>query len=241
MVTDESQATSTENMTPFPTPTEQIAQTQTTQPAPPPVVTTTTTQLDPDSIIDERVKRLKEGKLALFVNSSMNQGVPEKAIVRITAENIDNAIKEGLLNYSAPELQDIKVGSVMKVFLYGKEDQFQITRIGSEEQIVEGMRFAQWEWNVVPVTWGSCTLRVKATVNLLIPGRGEKSIDVLVFDHPVHIKVNYKYMFMSFFGNKNNWPFFIGGTSILGLVVAAFKVIRKKMNSNERPQRWERL
>lgn len=117
----------------------------------------------------------------------------------------------------------------MKVFLTGEEGAFKITRLSSsDEQIIEGKSFAQWEWEVTPQKWGTHKLYLTATVNLLVPGRGEKPVDVPVFIKPIEIKVNYSYLAISFLSVPSNWTYIIGGGSLVAFLGGIGGWIKKR-------------
>lgn len=232
--------------TPFPTPTPKPTPhshpTYTPTPAPSPSPGINPGTQDERAVIDKLVNDLRDGRLAFLGPNTMDQGVPVNVSARITSQELNNAISQGLQGSGFPQLEPIKVGPIMKVFLTGEEGAFKITRTnGSEEQVVEGKPFAQWDWEVIPQKWGTRKLYLAATATLLVPGRGEKPVDVPVLIKPIAIKVNYSYMVKSFLSNVGNWSYLLGGTSLAAIIAAVWKWLKGRGSHNGNPPGWENV
>ena len=156
----------------------------------------------------------------------MKVGVKERVEVRLT-QNITENLTEGLIGSGVPQIEEIDVGTFMKVRLTG--DNFDIKPLSSEEQVVRPVRFTEWSWDVTPLKSGIQELHLTVTVRVLIPGQDEQKIDWDVMDKRISVKVNPSYTIKRFIESYWQW---IAGT-IITIVIAAIG-IRKKIRREER-------
>jgi len=90
----------------------------------------------------------------------------------------------------------------MKVRLSG--DNFKISALNEEEQIVAKDTYTEWAWDVVPLKSKIQVLHFHVTIRLKIEGSEEKR-DYPVIDKEVYVKVNPVYSTKVFAVNNWKW------------------------------------
>jgi len=128
----------------------------------------------------------------------------------------------------------------MSVTLHADKSEFDIKSYGSEEQLVAGRSFAQWEWDVTPLEYGERTLHLKAVVNIA-SDQEKGAYDIPVIDRPIKVKINPPYIAAQVAKSKETWTILLG--SGFGLVVVsgltALIVRRRKQHRDEKTRKWE--
>ena len=115
----------------------------------------------------------------------------------------------------------------MKVTLYAEESDFHITKLSSEEQIVTGRPYAQWDWTVMPIRYGERSLHLKATAHVVLERFGEKSVDVPVIDKLINVRISPGYIAKETLKNASTWQYVLGGGSLMAVVSGLFAAIRR--------------
>lgn len=184
------------------------------------------------------------GRLAFHAPDAMVQGEDIRVEARIASHDIGASLTEGLPTNGQMEPEGIQVSPVMKAILFSEDDAFTITSKSSEEQLITGRPFAQWEWYIRARKSGEHTIHLKIIAVVHTNDRGDKPMDIAVADKPIKIKVSYGYMLGEFFGDLSNWKYLIGSTSLVAIIAAAWKFIRDWINRRRgpgNPTGWERL
>ena len=174
------------------------------------------------------LRQLTEGRIAFNPPTTMQQGQEERIEARISSEDIGAKLTEGLKGRGLPDVQNVKVGSLMKVLLYSEESEFQITKLSSEEQVVSGRPFAQWDWTVTPLDYGEHSLHLMATAKVVIERLGEKSVDVPVIDRKINVKVSPAYIVKRMVRTPSTWQIVFGSGTGIVVISAIFAAIRKR-------------
>lgn len=177
---------------------------------------------DLSKIVEDELKRLAPGRVLFNPPQEMKVGVKERVEVRIT-KTITEDLTVGLRGRGVPQIEEIKVGTLMKVRLMG--DSFDMKALSHEEQVVAGEGFTQWDWDVTPLKSGIQTLLLTVTVRIKIPGYGEEKIDYPVFERQIKVKVSPIYSTINFI--KSYWQWIVSAM-IIPIIGWAVKKWRKK-------------
>lgn len=182
-----------------------------------------------EQLIAEELKKLVEGQIVFAVPENMKQGKSERVEVRISSKQIGPKLTEGLKSRGTPLVEDIKVAKFMKVVLYGEEDEFRITKPPdtTEQQIVTERDYAQWEWQVTPLSFGEQTLYLKATAVIPLGQVGEKTIDVPLMEKRINVSVSPLYIVSSTAKKFDWWQFLLGGGVLFGVPVAIWRYLTR--------------
>ena len=180
---------------------------------------------DLSQIVEDEIKKLTPGRILFNPPEEMKVGVKEKVEVRIT-KTLTEDLSKGLKGSGKPQIEQIRVGTFMKVRLMG--DNFDIKPLSNEEQIVAGEGFTQWEWDVVPLKSGIQYLILGVTVRLKLPNGAEEKKDYPVFDRRIEVKVNLPYTINKFI--KSYWQWIITAVllPIIGWFANKWRKSRKK-------------
>ena len=192
------------------------------QPAPP----------DLSKVIDDEIKKLSSGLILFNPPQEMKVGVKERVEARIT-KTITEDLSKGLKGRGLPQIEEIKVNTLMGVRLNGDKVNFDIKALSHEEQIVTGDGFTQWDWDVTPLKSGIQRLLLSVTIRIKIPNYyGEERKDYPVFERPIKVKVNPIYSLKNFI--KSYWQWIVStiiGSGIIGWII---KRILKKRRKGKR-------
>ena len=155
------------------------------------------------NFIDDQIKHLESGQILFNPPERMTVGITEIIDVRI-AKQINDQFTKGLSGHGVPQIEQIKVGTFMKVHLSG--DGFDIKlKSNSEEQIISNEGFTPWEWDVTPQKGGSQTLVLTVTIRLKLPDGKEETKDYPVFRRPIVVAVNPAYTIKTFIMKYWQW------------------------------------
>jgi len=177
-------------------------------------------------IVEDELKKLSPGRILFNPPQEMKVGVKERVEVRI-AKTITEDLTLGLKGRGIPQIEEIRVGTFMKVHLTG--DNFDIKTLSHEEQPVIGEGFTQWDWDVIPSKSGIQFLLLTVTVRIKIPNYDEERKDYPVFERRIRVKVNLIYSINKFI--KNYWQWIIGmiiSSGIIGWIATKLRRLRKK-------------
>jgi hypothetical protein len=168
-------------------------------------------------IVKDELEKLSLGQILFNPSEEMQVGVKERVEVRI-AKTIAEDLSKGLIGRGVPQIEEIKVGTFMKVRLTG--DNFDIKALSHEDQLVEGEGFTQWDWDIVPLKSGIQSLLLTVTVRIKIPKYGEENKDHPVFERQIKVKVNLFHSSKHF--TKSHWQWIVStiiGSGIIGYLV----------------------
>ena len=225
----------------FPSPTATFAPTPTPPPSPSPSNTPTpaispaisptpaaspTPEMSPtpEDPLEAEVQKLVERAIAFNPPSEMRQGAAEVISARITFQEIpEEVLIKGLPGRGQPQVERIKVSSVMKVALIGDQEAFTIQNLNNEEQAVAGKQFAQWEWKVTPVVSGDQELILRASATISTPNRPEKNVDIPVLHRTIKVRVDPLFALRRFISNNWQWLW----SALLVPIALAFWRLRK--------------
>jgi hypothetical protein len=179
------------------------------------------------------------GRLAFDPPESMEQGSWATVMARIAPQEVGEALTRG---FRHPEraADEVRVAPVMKVILFSDDGAFAITSKSSEEQIVTSP-YAQWEWYVQALKSGQHTLHLKVIASIKTPDRGEKALDITVYDKPISVDVSYRYVIGSFVGDSANWKYLIGSGSLITILGIAFGWLRNRFKKQKAASSLESL
>jgi hypothetical protein len=189
------------------------------KPAEPPALS----PLQPDfsKIVGDELKRLSLGRILFNPSKEMKVGIMERVEVRI-AKTISEDLSARLRGRGVPQIEEIRVGTFMKVRLTGNN--FDIKSLSHEDQPVTGEGFTQWDWDVVPLKSGNQSLLLSVTVRIKIPNDGEETKDYPVFEREIKVKVNLIYSTKNFI--KSYWQWIVSAiiaSGIIGWVIRKWK------------------
>jgi len=106
----------------------------------------------------------------------------------------------------------------MKTTLTADKRDFRISNLSSEEQIVAGQPYAEWDWIVKPLTYGEHELYLRASARVVLSGYGEKSVDVPVISKRIQVSISPIYVVKEKYLNIPTWEFLLGGGGIVGAI-----------------------
>jgi len=166
----------------------------------------TVTKSEPAELdeLDREVAKLHEGKILFNPPSEMKQGKRERIEARVSFEDIGAALSENLKGRAAPQIEPVKVSSIMKVILTGDQDAFAIEQFGTDEQIVKGRPFAQWSWDVTPLQSGKRSLHLQVTAVVSVAGH-DKTIGIPVIDKRIQVHISPWFASRRFISNNWQW------------------------------------
>ncbi len=181
-----------------------------------------------DEIVQAELKKLSPGRILFNVPHEMRQGVTEKVEARLT-KAITEDLSKGLKGKGVPQIEDIKLNTLMSVRLNGDKDSFDIKSLSHEDQIVEGEGFTQWEWDVTPLKFGGQSLSLTVTIRMKMPTYGEERKDYPVFEKQISVMVNPWHIVCKFV--EDYWQFII--TAMLVPIIGWFVNKRRKSQKKD--------
>jgi hypothetical protein len=162
---------------------------------------------------------VKLGALGLNV-PPMRQGREDTVEVSISrADDADSVIRTFVIHSQVPDVEPIQTSAVMQVDLNGQS--FQIRRVNPPggEQVVSDT--AIWEFEVIPLACGTQFLTVSATMQIAVPGHGEKTVRVPSLKRAFRVEVDRVYAGRAFV--QRNWQWV--GTSCIAVTLAVLGII----------------
>ncbi len=177
--------------------------------------------------IKEYLNSLSIGDLLINIPREMTLYMKERVEVRITEKMTENLFK-GFRGRGIPQVEEIKVGSLMKAFLTG--DNFDITAFSPDTQpIIGDKEFAQWEWDVTPLKTGVQTLSIVVSVVIEMPNGNTIEEGRPVFQRHIKVKIDGIWPLILRF-LKRYWQWLIG--IVIAVVGIIFGWRNKKENQN---------
>lgn len=179
-----------------------------------------------NEMLDEEIEELSIGQILFNPPEIMKVGIKERIEVRIS-QNIQEDLTESLRGRGLPRVEEIIVGSVMKVRLSGEA--FKIESFSDEVQFIGSSGYTQWEWDVIPIKSGNKLIHLSLSVSVYLRNYGEKIKSLPVMDKEILVKVNIPYSFCNFI--KNNWQWIVGTIiAVLGLLFGFIKCKKRREN-----------
>lgn len=185
----------------------------------------------PPPYLAKSLADIHDSRILFNPPKEMEQGKKERIEARISYHDIGDAITKGLRGRGEPQLELIQVGERMTVTLHGDEEEFEISKYSSEEQLVAGRSYAQWEWDVTPLQYGELSLHLKAVINVIDSKKQETAYDIPVIDRVINVKVNPPYIAARAARDKQIWTIVFGsgiGVVVVSTIVTAIIGVRRK-------------
>jgi len=152
-------------------------------------------------ILKKELDRLPLGQMVFNPPSEMKQGKKERLTLRISRDTNFN-ILDALKGNGIPKVEEIKISEFMKVRLNGEN--FEITQLNEEQQIVGYNEYTEWAWDVLPKKFGKLVLHLKVTLRIRLPF-GEEVKDHPIIDREVKVKVGIVYSLKIFIAKNWKW------------------------------------
>jgi len=147
----------------------------------------------------------------------MRVGRGETVTVRISRQALQAAIYTGLQGRGVPQTEQLVTGAFMRVNLFGSG--FTVTARSNSDQFVPATGFAEWLFDVLPVSGGEQTLTLQVAVRYKLPG-GEEVTYQPVLTRDIAVEVDYWWQLSQFV--SDNWQYFASGAGGLVLAVGGF-------------------
>ncbi len=148
---------------------------------------------------------LVQGKIAYNIPDTMEIEENYKAIVSITKAMNDSILFQYIDN-SDFKIAKIKISSRVKVILMdpAEKQNFRITSLNTEEQIVDDSTNTVWKWNIIPLKGGDHELVLRTTVKVL-DHLGENYKDKIVFEKNIKVNAPVLVTMKQFIGDYWQW------------------------------------
>jgi len=177
-----------------------------------------------NEMLDEEMEQLSVGQILFNPPEVMKAGIKERIEVRIS-QNIQEDLTKILKGRGLPRVEEIIVGSVMKVKLSGEA--FNIESFSDEVQFIGSSGYTQWEWDVTPIKTGNKFMHLSLSVSVYLQNYGEKTKSLPVMDKEIYVETNLRWGFCYFF--NNNWQWIVGTIiAILGLLFGLIKCKKRR-------------
>ncbi len=168
-------------------------------------------------IISEEIEQLPIGKILFNPPTEMEEHKKERIEVRIT-QNINEDLKESLKGRGVPQIEQIRVSTVMTAKLSG--DDFSINSLSDEQQAVFDSGYAQWEFDVTPLKAGQKILQLSISASFDMDEFGEKKKSLPVMEREIFVKVNPGERI-----KRVDWYKILGAIGgLLGIIIAILRI-----------------
>jgi hypothetical protein len=145
--------------------------------------------------IDRHFAQLSPGKAVFTVPPEMRVGDARNVAFRIARVGDEREILKALPPGMVQQWQQAHITPTMKARLNGAD--FDIKSESSEEQVVGGGSYTQWDWLVTPQASGKKELTLHVVAVVTVSGY-EKPRDVLVASRRVLVRVNPRLLMLTF-------------------------------------------
>jgi hypothetical protein len=152
-------------------------------------------------VLKAEIDRLPIGKVAFNPPDTMKLGVRERVETRISRDLNANLVSS-LKGRGFPHIDNLIISEFMKVRLSG--DDFYITPLNEEEQIILATGFTEWAWDVIARKSGRRMLHLHITLRIKLPF-GEERKDHPILDREIAVQVNPIYSVRSFIVTNWKW------------------------------------
>jgi hypothetical protein len=174
---------------------------------------------DAGELADQLASELAKGNIVFNPPSQMRTGWNEQVTVRVSRESVLPAeALSGLLGRGAPQRAQLLTGAFMRVELFGDEG-FKITPRGDADQAVPPTGFAEWLFDVLPVSGGERMLTLRVAARYKLPS-GEEVRYLPVFTRNISVEVDYWWQTQQFVAA--NWQYFLSGGGVLVMAVGGY-------------------
>jgi len=167
----------------------------------------------PAAVVRGQVAELLPGFVVFNPPTKMVVGQHEQVTVRITRSLAENTIKERLQGRGEPQIEQVKVGTFMRVRLFG--DGFKVSTHSDESQAVADNDFAEWLYDVLPTESGKKLLTLQIAIRFKL-ANSEEITNLPVLTRDIAVQVNPWWSTKTFVAD--NWQWFFGG--IGGILVS---------------------
>lgn len=156
------------------------------------------------------VDTMATGLLAYNAPITMTTGEVYPVIARVIQNlgaNVEQDIIAGLeAAGGVPQVEEIKVSPIMRAELRAEsEGAFTITALSEDEQLVGESTHTEWQWRVVPETWGRQKLLLTMTAILEVPGASERLYSLPIFEREIEVQINPVHVVGTFVGDYWQW------------------------------------
>jgi hypothetical protein len=142
-----------------------------------------------DTIL-QQIERLPTGSVQVDIPHAMKAGQTQRVTVRVSRESSEIAFPN-----ASGEVRIVKVGDIVKAtLLFDEIDSFRVSELTNSTQIIAGKSFAEWDWDVTPLTTGKHSLRVILSVVVKVANRGELSFVLPIIERQVEVESSYLYL-----------------------------------------------
>jgi len=192
---------------------------------------------DAGQLADELASQLAKGNVVFNPPSQMRMGRNETVTVRISRESVLPAeALSGLPGRGAAQTAEILTGAFMRVELFA-DNGFEIKARGTADQAVPPSGFAEWLFDVLPVSGGQRTLTLRVAARYKLPS-GEEIRYLPVLTRDIAVEVDYWWQTRQLV--SNNWQYFLSGWSVVLLGVGGYfgkRFIERDDKKDDRPRR----
>ncbi len=152
-------------------------------------------------VLQAELDRLPLGKVVFNPPDTMKLGVKERIETRIS-KDVNADLISSLRGRGIPQTEVLKISELMKVRLSG--DDFGITPLNEELQIIEATGFTEWAWDVTPTKSGQKVLYLHVTLRIRMPF-GEETKDHPILERRIVVLVNPIYSMKCFVQEYWKW------------------------------------
>jgi hypothetical protein len=161
---------------------------------------------DAAAIVRSQIDQLLPGLVVFNPPTKMVVGIQEKVTVRIARGLAESTIKQRLEGRGVPQIVQVKVGTFMRVRLFG--DGFNVSTHSDEAQAIADNDLAEWLYDVLPIESGKKTLTLQIAVRFKL-GSSEEITNLPVLTRAIEVQVNPWWSTKTFVAD--NWQWFFGG------------------------------
>jgi hypothetical protein len=175
-----------------------------------------------DAAIEKSLSNLKKGNLAYSTPEKMKTGETGEVTARIGSDAVTvDALTNGLKGHDGTAVAAVSTPTSIRMKMTLKSDDFTITTLNSEEQVVSGSIPTEWKWNISANHSGKLHLHLDAIVELHGVPR-----DFTTIDRDISVQVDPKDEVEKFV--QKNWQW------ILSTIAAGIALLYKFLKSKEK-------
>jgi len=175
---------------------------------------TQTSLVNPEQVANEKFQHLSDGVILYNPPKEMTVAIQEKVEARISFKDDEIVVEEmteGLEGKGVPTTEPLSISSFMKVNLRADENDFNITSLSSEEQIIVRGEYTNWKWDVIPLRAGKKNLTLVVTARVKIQNYLDEQKDITTLEKRINVHVNTVHSATTFIDENLEWifPFFL--------------------------------